>query len=452
VENYFLTKTKIPEFNILYLVQSLIYQGGRGVMRRESKTVANLKGQLSKFSGIISKGFNKAKKKLIKEMLYGIQASKDVKLSNIARTLKEKQALIKTEDRLSRNLDDKDFTDVINNEILRLAAPKVTDDMVIAIDAGDIRKRYAKKMEFLGKVYDGSENEVGDGYPLCKAVAADIESKRVIPLYCEAYSHLAKDVKSENEQIYKVIDTIFKHLGDRGIHAMDRGGDRGFIYEKYLKRRRPIRFVIRLKGRDLIHKGRRRNCIELAKVLATPYETVLIIYDEGKERRRAVQYNAVPVKLPQYDHKLYLVVVKGFGKEPMMLLTSCAVNIYKKESIWRIVEYYLGRWKCDESYRYIKQCYNLEDIRVRSYISIRNMVVLVLAVSYFAAVYLGQSIKLKMLVERIFLVSKRFFGVPSFFNYAIADGIFNLLYPDKTALRGIKPNSIDDFQLHFEFG
>jgi hypothetical protein len=43
-------------------------------------------------------------------------------------------------------------------------------------------------------------------------------------------------------------------------------------------------------------------------------------------------------------------------------------------------------------------------------------VVLVLAVSYFASVYLGQSIKLKMLVERIFIVSKRFFGVPSFFN------------------------------------
>jgi len=60
---------------------------------------------------------------------------------------------------------------------------------------------------------------------------------------------------------------------------------------------------------------------------------------------------------------------------------------------------------------------------VQTYISIRNMVVLVLAVSYFALVYLGQSIKLKMLVERVFLVSKRFFGVPSSFNYAIADGI-----------------------------
>ena len=152
------------------------------------------------------------------------------------------------------------------------------------------------------------------------------------------------------------------------------------------------------------------------------------------------------------SHKLFLVVVKGFGVEPMMLLTSCPVGKQRKESIWRIVEYYLARWKCDESYRYIKQCYNLEDLRVQSYISIRNIVVLVLAVSYFASVYLGQSVKLKMLVERIFIVSKRFFGVPSFFNYAIADGIFNLLYPDKTALQGIKPNGLDDFQLCFDFG
>jgi len=135
-----------------------------------------------------------------------------------------------------------------------------------------------------------------------------------------------------------------------------------------------------------------------------------------------------------------------------MLLTSCRVEKNRKESIWRIVEYYLARWKCDESYRYIKQCYNLEDVLVQSYVSIRNIVVLVLAVSYFASVYLGQSVKLKMLVERIFILSKRFFGVPSFFNYAIADGIFNLLYPDKTALRGIKRDSLDDFQLCFDFG
>jgi hypothetical protein len=57
-----------------------------------------------------------------------------------------------------------------------------------------------------------------------------------------------------------------------------------------------------------------------------------------------------------------------------------------------------------------------------------------------------------MRVESVFLVSRRFLGVPSFLNYAIADGIYNLFYPDKTAEREIKPKNLDDFQLSFDIG
>ena len=155
---------KIPEFKSSIIIKILIYLGNGGTMSGESKIIANLKGQFSKFSGIISKGFAKPKQRLIKEILYGIQASKDVKLSNIARTLKEDQALIKTEDRLSRNLDDVDFTEGINAEVVRLASSRVSDDMVIAIDPGDIRKKYGKKMEYIAKIRDGSEKEIGEGY------------------------------------------------------------------------------------------------------------------------------------------------------------------------------------------------------------------------------------------------------------------------------------------------
>jgi hypothetical protein len=60
---------------------------------------------------------------------------------------------------------------------------------------------------------------------------------------------------------------------------------------------------------------------------------VLIIYEEGKEKEKTVHYDAIPVKLPSYGHKLHLVVVKGFWEEPMMLLTSCLVERNRKESI-----------------------------------------------------------------------------------------------------------------------
>jgi hypothetical protein len=77
-------------------------------------------------------------------------------------------------------------------------------------------------------------------------VATDIESHKVIPLYCEAYSFLAEEVKSKNSQLLKLIDTIFRHLKGRGIHAMDRGGDRGVLYMKYLVEKKPKRFGIRV--------------------------------------------------------------------------------------------------------------------------------------------------------------------------------------------------------------
>jgi len=419
-------------------------------MTSDTRTVAGIKGQMSKFSGIISQNLSKPKRRLVREMVYGIQAAKDIKLSSVTRVLNEPIPLLKTEDRLSRNLDDQDFTYELNNQVCRLGSAKVTDDMVIAIDPGDIRKRYASKMEHICKVHDGSAHEIGDGYWLCKAVAADIEHKCVIPLYLETYSQEAHAFLSENHQLFTVIDTVSLYVGDKGIYAIDRGGDRNKLYDKFLEKGK--RFVIRLaKTRDLVHKGVRKNCHDLASALPCPHEAVIIKYEEGKEQKTTIFYNAVPVKLPGRDNLLFLVVAKGFGKEPMMLLTNCSVSTKLKQSLWRIVEIYLTRWKCDESFRYIKQCYNLEDIRVRSYVSIRNVIVLVLAVAYFAAVYLGDNLRFKMLMQRIYLVSKRFFGVPTFFNYAIADGLYNLLFSDKTGIHNIPRTEKPEFQLSFPF-
>ena len=96
-------------------------------------------------------------------MIYGIQSSKDVKLSNINCSLQEPIPLIKTEDRLSRNLSDIDLTELINKHVMRLWDDKVDDTMVIAIDPGDIMKPYAKAMEKLCNIYDGSMHENARG-------------------------------------------------------------------------------------------------------------------------------------------------------------------------------------------------------------------------------------------------------------------------------------------------
>ncbi|MCD6402525.1 hypothetical protein J7L36_01580, partial [bacterium] len=50
---------------------------------------------LERFVEVLSKGLTKPKKKFIHQMLFGIQASRDIKLSEIARSLNEEIKLLK---------------------------------------------------------------------------------------------------------------------------------------------------------------------------------------------------------------------------------------------------------------------------------------------------------------------------------------------------------------------
>ncbi|MFO8056791.1 MAG: transposase, partial [bacterium] len=59
------------------------------------------------------------------------------------------------------------------------------------------------------------------------------------------------------------------------------------------------------------------------------------------------------------------------------------------------MEAYLTRWRVEETIRFIKQSYELLDIRVLGYDSIRNLAMLVFACVYFAAVWLERKAKLK---------------------------------------------------------
>lgn len=82
-------------------------------------------------------------------MLFGIQASQDVKLSNIARSLKEKIPLIETEKRLSRNLKAEELERELIPQLVSMGSQRVRRNTVRALDLSDIQKEYAQKMEYL---------------------------------------------------------------------------------------------------------------------------------------------------------------------------------------------------------------------------------------------------------------------------------------------------------------
>ncbi len=60
---------------------------------------------------------------------------------------------------------------------------------------------------------------------------------------------------------------------------------------------------------------------------------------------------------------------------------------------------------------------------------------LVTAAAYFAAVYLGLRMKLRVLAGHVLRASKRVFGIPDFRLYALADGIRQFLYSQTQELK-----------------
>ena len=133
------------------------------------------------------------------------------------------------------------------------------------------------------------------------------------------------------------------------------------------------------------------------------------------------------MRLPIHpEKKLLLVVVKVFGQQPLMILTTEPMRRCKK-NLWWIVEAYMTRWRIEETIRFIKQSYDLEDICVFTYRRLHAMAALVLAASYFGAVYLGRKAKLEILAFHVLKSAKKIFEIPDFRYYALADGIKEVL-------------------------
>lgn len=222
-------------------------------------------------------------------MIFGIQASRDMKLSNVCRSLNEEIKLIKTEQRLSRQMSKEDLTEHINKAILKEGYRKITKDIVLAWDLSDIQKPFAKKMDNLAKVWDGSEGEVGQGYWINSVIAADVNKEQLIPLYNELFSQKAKDFGSENQQIFKALRVVNEELKGKGIWAMDRGADREEIVDELSALK--ARFVIRARGDRKVKTrlGNRLSIREIACRVKTEEKYKVSIDKEGCKEYKEVR-------------------------------------------------------------------------------------------------------------------------------------------------------------------
>jgi hypothetical protein len=386
-----------------------------------SKIAVRLRGKIADFSGELSRGLPKAARRFVSEMLYGIQARQSVVLTEVARCLEEPISIKKSEERLSRQLAREGLAAIVQDNLLAQAANRIKEDTLLIIDPSDITKKYARKMQYLATVRDGSEGQLAEGYWVCNVIGAELDHNGIIPLYQHLYSAQAPDFVSENDEILRSVDMISEHIGHLGIWVMDRGGDRSNLIEPLLDRRK--RFLIRLVGdRHLIFARRPALASRLAQDCACRYEKTIVKKDGNQEKVYHLDFGFRKVMLPGRDEQLYLLVVRGLGKDPLLLLTNVVLTRSQK-LLWKMIRRYFRRWAIEDTIRFWKQSYDVENIRVLGYTSLQNAMALVSAVSYFAAIVLDIGSKLQLTAAYVLKSAKRVFGIPEFRYYAIADGL-----------------------------
>ena len=402
-----------------------------------------MKRDFTNFSLKISKGLKRPQEKFVHQMIYGILAGNKLHLSEIARALKESITLKKTIDRLSKNLHAFDGKDSVMHNYPGLVRQQVKDDYaVIIIDNSDIVKPASTKLEALSEIRDGSTGEITQGYLTIEAAVLSEKGKMPLPVYEKVFSAAEKGFISETHENLCCLQSLTENFSSRCVRTLDRGFDANEYYRYFLKHGE--RFVIRAKkNRNVIYGGQTCNIMDVALRYKGAYR---MDFKDKKGRTIRCKMSCIPVRLCEFpSRELVLAVVYGFGEEPMLLLSSLKMQ-EKKKLCHIITKVYLLRWRIEEYFRFKKQQFELEDLRVMSLQSIRNLNLLaMLAVGYIS---LTTSVhKDSIFLAEIKECSKRIYGMPQFVYYAIGYALERVLSMSRSGISSFLPPRVKSQQI-----
>jgi hypothetical protein len=362
-------------------------------------TIGNsLKVGLVNFSKKITRKFNKTKQKFVADMLFGIIAAGSCKLTDIGRTLKETIALKKTTERLGRNLSEFSKSDrqLLTDDYLTAAKIEIGSDTMILVDGSDVTKPCSPKMEAIGYVRDGDTGKFAPGYWTMGAVALSAKNRQPIPVYESLYPCKKQGGLGFNAETAKCLKELRKNFSTEIPRVFDRGFDSKDVVNYLLGN--DEKFILRVgQNRVAIHNGKKSYSLNIAQRIVCEHALTYTSKDGIKVQ---CEIGMTQATIPLYNNaKLNIVVCKGFG-EPLVLYTNLAEDI---ESLAvRIVKMYLMRWRIEEYNAFKKQGLKLEDFRVRSLNSIKNLnLLLTIAAGYIAI--LSEKPSVSELIE----VSKR---------------------------------------------
>lgn len=375
----------------------------------------------------LSAGLGKVHSRFVADMLSGLLLSGSVRLSKVARALREPIPEHSTHKRLSRNLGNAEVGRVVADNLLQEAATLISADAVLVVDSYEVVKPYAKKMEYLAPP---NANGPAKGYNVSEVVSWDMrggpmpalaQAARDMPPDPRAHAHRvsawndvvftpvaqtlwstqAPGFLSRTDEIVRLIRSVAAACAGRGVFSVNAAAD-GEVPVALADE--SCNYVVRVAPEQLLmHRRRRTDAASVGTACNKPYATTIYKTQDDHEESVFLQFGATPVTLPErQEQSLWLLTIESGlaaqGEQPTSYLLTNQPLRRNRAVLWRLVLSFLQYGHAVRTNRSIKSEFDFDDVRVLSYQRLRNLATLVHAAAYVRALWPGVELQ-----ERIFL-------------------------------------------------
>lgn len=330
-----------------------------------------VQNKISRYFLKLENHLTKPELRCVREMTTGILKSGTVLVNKIATGICDTISLSQTTKRFRNHYNKKGFFKKLFRGHMNSVKGRVQHGDYILFDGSDIQKRYAKMMEGLDYVKDGDKASLGLGYWLMDVVHFS-KDQEMTPLFNKLYS-FDHGAKSENKEIMEAIEEVDLIIDKDVTKIFDRGMDRPICRDFVIACE--SNFILRLKKTTkFIYKDTETAVNKISRKI--PLFMELTASKAGKNKKHKVTFKCgavkVKYKIKGKEHELWLVVTKRENGGYCWLLTRSP-----KENIIDVIKEaftaYGFRWKIEEYHRHIKNCYNLEDIQVKTFDGLQSM-------------------------------------------------------------------------------
>lgn len=252
-------------------------------------------------------------------------------------------------DKYSYHLKQIDLKKKVELFSLNRVKNEVKKNSIIAYDLTDIAKEYAKKMEKISRVFDGSKRKSANGYALHGVGLNNILLKLEVH---DGETNTTSQIRK------KIVEELSKAFKQKGIWVFDRGNDDKAFF-KFLRHQLKVQFIARLKVNRQVVMKETGAIMQVGELPSGRHTVYLMSRNNNKVDTRHT----------------YTLVIRNHlvGKEPIRLLAYLKDD-YSNE---QVVTMYLQRWGVENIYRRTKTKFNLEKIRVLNYQKFVNLIALI---------------------------------------------------------------------------